>query len=134
MSESNVQPSLNPESPAYVAGEPIADGSIAGSPDNTNEAPANVEPMSVWRCLAGAVISGVFTLGLYFLTSAIAQAFASKPLQTSNVTAQNISVAVRTLVVGMSTLGTGIFAITTLGLLGLAVQLLVQRLQRLSTD
>ncbi|MCS6815349.1 MAG: DUF3082 domain-containing protein [Cyanobacteria bacterium] len=87
------------------------------------------QPMSVWRCLSGAAIAAVFALGLYGLTSAIAQAFASHPLPTTNVTAQNISVAVRTLVIGISTLGTGIFAITALGLLGLALQLIIQRLR-----
>ncbi len=82
---------------------------------------------TIWGCIAGAAMSGAFAMGMYFLTSSIAQAFASKPLHTANITAQNISVAVRTLVVGITTLGTGIFAITTLGLLGLAIQLLIHR-------
>ncbi len=129
MSESDVQPSVQSESFAHGAEVPSA-----GNSGSSSGTPANGEPMSIWRCLVGAMISGAFALGLYFLTSAIAHAFASKPLQTSNITAQNISVAVRTLVVGMSTLGTGIFAITTLGLLGLAVQLLVQRLKRSSAS
>ena len=86
------------------------------------------KPPGVFACLGGAVISGLLTLGLYFLTSAIAVAFANKPLHTDNFTAQNISAAVRTLVVGVSTLGTAIFGITTLGLVGLAGQLFLQRL------
>lgn len=95
----------------------------------TNLQASTEQPMSVWRCLSGAAIAAAFALGLYGLTSAIAQAFASHPLQTTNVTAQNISVAVRTLVIGISTLGTGIFAITALGLLGLSLQLVIQRLR-----
>jgi hypothetical protein len=80
------------------------------------------------KCLLGALIASAFTYGLYRLTSAIALSFASKPLQSSSSTAMTISVAVRTLVVGLAALGTGIFGIACLGLLALAVQLTLQRL------
>jgi Protein of unknown function (DUF3082) len=79
------------------------------------------------RCFTGALISGSLAMVLYSLTASIARSFAGKPLPTGNVTTTNIAVAVRTLVVGMSTLGTAIFAITTLGLVALGIQLLVGR-------
>jgi Protein of unknown function (DUF3082) len=81
------------------------------------------------RCFIGALISGSLAIALYSLTSSIARSFASKPLPTGNVTTTNIAVAVRTLVVGMSTLGTAIFAISTLGLIALGIQLLILQLR-----
>lgn len=81
------------------------------------------------RCFTGALISGSLAIALYSLTSSIARSFASKPLPTGNVTTTNIAVAVRTLVVGMSTLATAIFAISTLGLVALGIQLLILQLR-----
>jgi len=75
-----------------------------------------------WRCLTGALISGGFAIALYLLTTSIAQTFANKPLPSSNQTAVNIAIAVRTLVVGLSTLATAIFSIVAVGLVALAIQ------------
>ncbi|MCW6037598.1 DUF3082 domain-containing protein [Spirulina subsalsa FACHB-351] len=74
------------------------------------------------QCLWGALISGGLGLLLYRLDSAIAHTFANKPLPTANTTALNLSVAVRTLVVGSITLVTCLFAIASLGLVALALQ------------
>jgi hypothetical protein len=79
------------------------------------------------KCLSGASISGVLAVALYYLTSAIATSFAHTPLSTKNVFAIKIAIAVRTLVVGISALGTGIFAIVTLGLIALAIQLTMKK-------
>lgn len=79
------------------------------------------------RCLVGALIAGGLAIALYFLTSSIAQAFAAKPIQSDNVLVWKITIAVRTLVVGISTLGTGVFGFISVGLVGLAIQILVQR-------
>jgi hypothetical protein len=46
----------------------------------------------------------------------------------------NIAVAVRTLVLGMSTLATAIFAIATLGLIALGIQLLLQGTKATDSD
>jgi hypothetical protein len=43
------------------------------------------------------------------------------------VTAINIAIAVRTLVVGISTLATAVFSLVAVGLVALAIQLTVQR-------
>ena len=79
------------------------------------------------RCLIGSVVAGAIAFVLYLLTTAIAQTFAAKGLQTDNLTAQRIAVAVRTLVVGLSALGTGIFGMAAIGLFGLALQILLRR-------
>lgn len=84
--------------------------------------PGKFQPTTL-RCLLGSSLSATFALGLYALTYAIAQTFANKPLTTTNTIALNISVAVRTLVVGIVALGMGVFSITALGLLALAIQL-----------
>ncbi len=98
----------------------LSDPAVQVSKDN---APA---PTPV-RCFAGAVVAGAIAVVLYRLTSAIAIAFASKPLQTDNFTTQRIAAAVRTLVVGLSSLGTGIFALAAFGLFALGIQLLIHR-------
>jgi hypothetical protein len=45
-----------------------------------------------------------------------------------------MSTAVRTLVVGMSSLGTGIFALAAVGLTGLAIQLILTKPQQEETE
>jgi hypothetical protein len=78
------------------------------------------------RCFTGAAISGTVATGLYSLTSAIATAYATKPLTADSELALRIGSAVRTLVVGIATLGTAIFAMATLGLIALGVQIALQ--------
>ncbi len=83
-------------------------------------------PTTPLRCLTGAFIAGTLGLLLYRLTQAIAYSFATHPLTSQSQIAQGLSVAVRTLVVGLCTMGTGIFSIAALGLIGLAIQILLQ--------
>lgn len=78
------------------------------------------------RCLIGAIISGGLGAALYFLTAAIAETFAAKPIPSNNAIAMNIAVAVRTLVIGSSALATAVFGIACLGLLALSIQLFVK--------
>lgn len=91
-----------------------------------------VKPPSPVQCLIASLISGACAIALYFVTSSIAQAFAHKPLPSSNITAFNIAVAVRTLVVGLSTLATTIFGIVAIGLVALAIQTIIQQLKNKS--
>ncbi|MBF2001267.1 MAG: DUF3082 domain-containing protein [Synechococcales cyanobacterium M58_A2018_015] len=86
---------------------------------------ANTAP-TPWRCFRGAFISGGLAFALYSLTQSIVQALAKVPLPTKSTLSANIAVAVRTLVVGVSTMATAIFAIATLGLLLLGIQLLIK--------
>lgn len=87
-------------------------------------------PTTPGRCLRGAVISGGLAVVMYLLTRSIILALAEVPVPTKSVFSANIAVAVRTLVIGVSTLATGIFAIATLGLLALAIQLLIRQRQQ----
>lgn len=86
------------------------------------------------RCLTGACIAGTLGLLLYRLTAAIAHSFASHPVSTHNQLIYGLTVAVRTIVVGICTLGTGVFSIIGVGLVALSVQLLWQRWIQPSQD
>ncbi|AKG20189.1 DUF3082 domain-containing protein [Calothrix sp. 336/3] len=88
--------------------------------------PTNPPPLTPARCLLGGLISSGLAFAAYNLMMAIATSFANKPLHSDNHIALKISAAVRTLVVGIATLGTGIFAIVALGLVALGIQILFQ--------
>ncbi|MCF2149166.1 DUF3082 domain-containing protein [Desmonostoc muscorum LEGE 12446] len=79
------------------------------------------------RSITGAVISGGMAFAMYSLMISIATNFASKPLHSINPLVIKITSAVRTLVVGVVALGSGIFGIVAIGLLALTLQLLVQQ-------
>ncbi len=81
-----------------------------------------VAPPSPLRCFGGSLVAGGMSFVFYNMTSAIALSFASKPVQYHTVATANIAVAVRTLVVGMSALGAGVFGLAALGLFGLGIQ------------
>lgn len=137
---SETTPELSSESSSTPTTElePKADLSIqsteASSTQSTKESTAKTIAQSSLpealpsplRSLTGALIAGGFALGLYRLTEAIATSFATKPIMSSNPIARNISAAVRTLVVGGSTLATGIFAIAAFSLILLAIQVALQ--------
>ncbi|MCT7954132.1 DUF3082 domain-containing protein [Laspinema palackyanum] len=103
----------------------------------TNPTPTQPKPLSVtheetvqptlMRCFMGSLISGGFAYACMMLTHAIASTFANKPIHSDNPIAVNISAAVRTLVTGVSTLATFIFAFAALGLFCLGLQLLFQK-------
>ena len=80
------------------------------------------------RCVIGAAISGGLGFALYKLMVSIATTFANKPVTSDNPMVVSLSSAVRTLVVGVVALGTGIFGIVGVGLLALAVQLVIKQL------
>jgi len=81
------------------------------------------------RCLVGAIVAGVIAYALYKMTSSIGHSFAAKPIQSDSYIVHRISAAVRTLVIGLSAMGTGIFGLASLGLFGLGIQVLIQRLR-----
>lgn len=101
---------------------------------NQNSQPTKTQETlpSLFNCVTGALISGGIAIALYFLTSSIAQTFASKPLASTNPTALNISVAVRTLVVGISTLATTVFGIVGAGLVLVSIYISIQQLKKLT--
>lgn len=80
------------------------------------------------------MIAGGLAYALYSLTLSIVQTFANTPIPVGdNYLATNIAIAVRTLVMGVSALGTGVFGIAALGLVALGIQLVVQQLRQPST-
>jgi hypothetical protein len=81
------------------------------------------------RCLSGALISGGFAIALYFVSSSIAHSFGSKPIASTNPTAINIAIAVRTLVVGISMLATFVFGLVAVGLIAITIQSSIQYLK-----
>lgn len=96
---------------------------------DATETDANAEkPISPLRCFSGALMSGTLAILMYRMMSAIAATYANKPIHSTNVTAINISAAVRTLVIGIVALGAGIFGIAALGLTLLGIQVLIQKL------
>jgi hypothetical protein len=82
-------------------------------------------PPTPLRCFIGALVAGGLGTAAYFLTTSIATTFANKP-PTGSALAVNISIAVRTLVVGTSTLATALFGITALGLVALGIQVMIK--------
>ncbi|MDJ0660051.1 MAG: DUF3082 domain-containing protein [Crocosphaera sp.] len=93
---------------------------------NSSEKPTNKKPTPA-NCLMGATISGALGYALYTLTASIIQTFANKPLTSSNPLVLRIGSLVRTLVMGVASLGTFVFFFVTFGLLLLAIQLLLQK-------
>ena len=80
------------------------------------------------KCFSGSFVAGTIALLAYRLTVAIALTFANKPIVSDNTAVINISSAVRTLVVGIVALGSGVFGLAALGLFLLGVQLTFQRI------
>jgi Protein of unknown function (DUF3082) len=95
-------------------------------PPNQNEG----QTRTPLRSLTGAFLSATMALLMYQLTTGVIHSFALHPTTSHNQVAINLSVAVRTLVIGLVTMATGIFALVALGLVGLAIQLTLQNLRR----
>ncbi|HIK32732.1 MAG TPA: DUF3082 domain-containing protein [Oscillatoriales cyanobacterium M4454_W2019_049] len=87
-------------------------------PENSN---------TLLRSFSGAAIAGVLATGAYLLTRSIATTFAAKPIFSDNATAINISIAVRTLVVGICSLATFVFALAAIGLIAFGIQSVLQK-------
>lgn len=97
---------------------------------NSSATETNSNPPSVLRCIAGAIVAAIMAIASYFLNSSIAQYFVDRPVHSSNYLVVNITSAVRTLIIGMSTLATGVFSLIALGLLALAIQSTIQQLKQ----
>ncbi len=96
-----------------------------------SEPPTDIKPLPTpLRSSLGAVIASGLAIALYRITGSISQSFAQKPLHSDNDLVVKITIAVRTLVVGLSTLATFIFAIVAIALVALAVQATIQRFKQ----
>jgi predicted oxidoreductase len=98
--------------------------------DTDKSAQSTENPLStarVLRAFTGSLMAGTIAILFYKMLSAIATSFANKPVTSDNVTVINLSAAVRTLVLGVMALGTGVFAMAALGLALLGLQMIWQR-------
>lgn len=95
-----------------------------------NEAESSNPKVTPWRCLLGATVSGTIAVAIYWLMRAIATALTNHPITFTNPIAINLAIAVRTLIVGLTALGAGVFGFVALGLILLALQLIIQKLTR----
>jgi hypothetical protein len=88
-----------------------------------DEQPENISKVTPLRCIVGSLISGSLAFLLYGLTISITRTFALKPIKVNQQWAIQLASAIRTLVVGMSTLATALFAVAACGLILLALQI-----------
>ncbi|MEG3439987.1 DUF3082 domain-containing protein [Pannus brasiliensis CCIBt3594] len=95
-------------------------------------APEDAKKVTPARCLVGASISAGLGTAAYYMTAAIGHSFYSKPLTAHSQIALRIGSLVRTLVMGIASLGTFIFAFVTVGLILLAIQLLFTKEEKIS--
>ncbi len=89
---------------------------------------AQKKPTTPLSCFSGSFMAGTLGILCYRMMVAIATTFAAKPVVSDKAVVLNISVAVRTLVVGIVALGAGVFGIAAVGLFLLGIQLLVKKL------
>jgi Protein of unknown function (DUF3082) len=97
---------------------------MTNSPVSTNG--NGDKPLTPLRSLTGALIAGIMASLLYRLTMSVVHSFMAHPTVTHNTIVRNISAAVRTLVIGGMTMGTGIFSLVAVGLVALAIKLALQ--------
>lgn len=89
----------------------------------------NVTPL---KCFFASIISGGFAYGIYLLLNSIVQTYAGKAVTATNPLVINLTSAVRTLVMGVVALATGVFGMVALGLFLLGIQLTIQSVQGIS--
>ncbi|MCG9889816.1 MAG: DUF3082 domain-containing protein [Thermosynechococcaceae cyanobacterium MS004] len=83
-------------------------------------------PPAPLRSLTGALMAAAIGLLMYRLTTSIVLSFSAHPIVSQNRIVLSLSAAIRTLVIGLATMATGIFAFVTLGLVALAIQAMIQ--------
>jgi hypothetical protein len=82
-----------------------------------------VNPLS---CFFASIISGGIAVMIYFLMSAIVATYANKPVISDSAIVIKITTAVRTLVIGVAALGTGVFGLVAVGLFLLGIQVTIK--------
>jgi hypothetical protein len=82
------------------------------------------------RCFFASCIAGALAFASYSLFSSIVQTYATKVITSDNPLVINITSAVRTLVMGVMALATGVFAMVAIGLFLLGIQVALQSLKK----
>lgn len=90
---------------------------------STKAAKKEVNPLS---CFFASVVSGGIAVMIYFLMNAIVTTYANKPVVSDSAIVIKITTAVRTLVIGVAALGTGVFALVAVGLFLLGIQVTIK--------
>lgn len=103
------------------------DKPIPNSAATTDIPEDNVTPV---KCFFSSIFAGVFAYASYILFSSIVQTYATKTITATNPLVINITSAVRTLVMGVVALATGVFALVAVGLFLLGIQLTIQSLKK----
>ncbi len=93
----------------------------------TKPAKKEVTPLS---CFFASLVSGGIAALVYMLMSAIVSTYANKPVISESVIVIKITTAVRTLVIGVAALGTGVFGIVAVGLFLLGIQVTIKSLAK----
>ncbi|MEL6494014.1 MAG: DUF3082 domain-containing protein [Cyanobacteria bacterium J06623_7] len=102
---------------------------------NTSEQPVtgqeelednSLENATPWRCFSAASLSGGIAYLCYLMFTSIVHTYAAKAVTSSNPIVVNLTAAVRTMVMGIVALGTGVFAVVAVGLLLLGIQVTIQ--------
>ena len=83
------------------------------------------------RCWYGTAVAGSMSFAAYLLTNKVIAGFASKP-PTGNGLAIQIGITVRTLIMGLFTMATGVFGLIAVGLFILGLQSLLSGKQTTS--
>lgn len=88
---------------------------------------SSTQKVTPWRCLIGASLSGGLAIAFFAMLRAINTVFVAKPITSTNPVIINMSITVRTLVLGLIALGGSVFAIVAIGLILLGIQLIIQK-------
>lgn len=89
--------------------------------EKTNQ--SDKQEVTPLKCLLSSVFAGVMAFGVYHLMSAIVTTYSAKPIISDNIFVLKLTIAVRTLVIGVAALGTGVFGFVALGLFLLGLQI-----------
>ena len=92
-----------------------------------NQLPKTQVPTTPSNCFIGVIISGGMAFAMYRLLVAVATSLDNKPIHSNNFLVLNISSLVRNTILGLITMGAGVFSIVSLGLLILGLQVFIQK-------
>ncbi|VXD13700.1 conserved hypothetical protein [Planktothrix serta PCC 8927] len=98
----------------------------------TPQTSSQTDSIKLFRCITNGLMYGGIAFIFYKMTQSMAEKFANKPIQSENFTVIQMSTTVRTLVVGVFTMGTVLFSFLSVGLIILAIYVSIQRLMKLN--
>lgn len=100
------------------------------TPTDSAEVNSKDERTTPLRCLLASLTSGGIAIALYLLMNSIVQTYATKAVTSTNPVVINLTIAVRTMVIGIAALGTGVFGLVAIGLFLLGIQVTIKSLSQ----